>query len=53
VAALEALRQLEVLDTARRVALEEHARPAIRSVAGELAGNAQAAFELRRPASRT
>jgi L-asparaginase II len=53
VAALEALRQLEVLDAASLVALEEHARPAVRSVAGELAGHAQAAFELRRPASRT
>jgi L-asparaginase II len=53
VAALEALRQLEVLDAASWVALEDYARPAIRSVAGEHAGNAQAAFELRRPATRT
>jgi hypothetical protein len=46
VAALEALRQLGVLgDTAWR-ALGRHALPEVRSVTGEHAGNAQAAFEL-------
>jgi L-asparaginase II len=53
VAVLDALRQLGVLDVATLAALEEHARPVIRSVAGEHAGNAQPAFELRRPATRT
>jgi L-asparaginase II len=50
VAMLDALRQIEVLDAASCTALEEHARPAIRSVAGEHAGNARAAFDLRPPA---
>jgi L-asparaginase II len=53
VAALEALRQLDLLDAASWAALQEHARPAIRSVAGEHAGDARAAFELGRPPTRT
>jgi L-asparaginase II len=48
VAALEVLRQLGVLDEATSMVLERHVRPAIRSVAGELAGHAQPAFELER-----
>jgi L-asparaginase II len=46
VAALEALRQLGVLDDAAWRALGMHARPDVRSVAREHVGNARAAFEL-------
>ena len=46
VAALEALRQLGVLDDAAWHALGRHALPEVRSVVGERAGNARAAFEL-------
>ena len=49
IAALAALRQIDVLDAQSWAALAEHARPEIRSVAGEHAGDARAAFELRRP----
>lgn len=48
VAALEALRQLGVLDDATSLVLERHIRPEIRSVAGELAGHARPAFALER-----
>ena len=46
VAALEALRQLGVLGEESWAALAAHARPELRSVAGEHAGNAQAVFQL-------
>jgi L-asparaginase II len=46
VAALTALRQLGVLDDATWAALEQHALPSIRTVAGELAGGSRAVFEL-------
>jgi L-asparaginase II len=46
VAALEALRQLGVLDDATWGTLATYAQPEIRSVAGERAGNARAVFEL-------
>jgi L-asparaginase II len=48
VAALEVLRQLGVLDEATWHGLDRHARPAIHSVAGELAGHAHPAFALER-----
>ena len=47
VAALEALRQLGVLDEATRGLLAAHAAPAVRSVAGERAGELRPVFELR------
>jgi L-asparaginase II len=54
VAALEALRQLGVLDDATWRTLGRHALPEVRSVAGEHVGNARAAFELgARGVSRT
>jgi L-asparaginase II len=46
VAALEALRQLGILDDAAWSALGMHTHPEVRSVSGEHAGNARAAFEL-------
>ncbi len=48
IAALEALRQLGVLDDAAWSSLERHARPEIRSVAGERAGHGHAVFALDR-----
>jgi L-asparaginase II len=51
VAALAALRALGVLDDAVWTTLEPHAQPAVRTVAGELAGTVRATFELERPAS--
>jgi L-asparaginase II len=48
IAALEALRQLGVLDDAAWSSLAHHARPEIRSVAGERAGEARAVFALER-----
>jgi L-asparaginase II len=46
IAALAALRERGVLDDAAWAALEPHARPTVRSIAGELAGSARAAFRL-------
>jgi L-asparaginase II len=48
VAALEALRQLGVLGEAAGDVLARHAAPAVRSVAGERAGELRPAFELSR-----
>jgi L-asparaginase II len=45
VAALAALRGRGVLDDDAWAALEPYARPAVRSIAGELAGHARAAFQ--------
>jgi L-asparaginase II len=49
VAALAALRQQGVLDDAVWMALEPHAQPSVRTIAGELAGSTRATFELERP----
>jgi L-asparaginase II len=48
VAALDALRQLRVLDADDLAVLETHARPRVTTVAGEPAGEVRATFDLRR-----